>query len=120
MVKWGPVILGFVLAVFVKMITPSSGGYEFVALLIVGAIVGYLSHDGVLGGFINGGIAGGLGGIIIGLLVMFIGILGIFISEPFGLTISGIGFVLIIVSFITYGLTMAIGGAVGGMISDKK
>lgn len=45
MTKWGPVFLGFILAVIVKSFFAH---YEFIGLLLVGFIVGYLCRDGAI------------------------------------------------------------------------
>ena len=56
MTKWGPVFLGFILAVIVKSFFAH---YEFIGLLLVGFIVGYLIYYAIVMG-----IAGGVGGLI--------------------------------------------------------
>lgn len=45
MTKWGPVFFGFILAVIVKSFFAH---YEFIGLLLVGFIVGYLCRDGAI------------------------------------------------------------------------
>ncbi|MDR0912368.1 MAG: DUF5518 domain-containing protein [Methanobrevibacter sp.] len=121
MIKIGPVVLGFILAVFGKIITePLGWSYELLALLIVGFIVGLAAKDGAWGGFTNAAVAGGLGGIIIGLIIFIIGLFGIVVVAPLGLITSGIGIFVIIVNFLCYGILMGIAGAIGGMIIGNK
>lgn len=55
MTKWGPVFLGFILAVIVKSFFAH---YEFIGLLLVGFIVGYLCRDGAISGMWNAAVAG--------------------------------------------------------------
>ena len=50
MTKWTPVLIGFILAVIVKSFFAQ---YEFIGLLIVGFLVGYIARDGMLGGMWN-------------------------------------------------------------------
>ena len=65
MTNWRAVIIGFILAVFVKAFF---GHYEFIGLLIVGFIVGYIAHSGVLGGLWNAAVAGAFGTIVSAIL----------------------------------------------------
>ena len=58
MTKWGPVFLGFILAVIVKSFFAH---YEFIGLLLVGFIVGYLCRDGAISGMWNAAVAGAFG-----------------------------------------------------------
>ena len=57
MTKWNAVIIGFILAVIVKSFFAQ---HEFIGLLIVGFITGYIAHDGALGGMWNAAVAGAL------------------------------------------------------------
>jgi hypothetical protein len=117
--KWSIVILGFVLAVIVKIIA-SSSFFELFGLFIVGVIVGYLVKEGPKEGLINVTVAGGLGGIVSGILVIMLGlaisILGLSIA---GLAVGAIGFFAIVAYLIYYAIVMGIGGAIGGIIAKN-
>ena len=69
MTKWKAVIIGFILAVAVKSFFAP---YEFVGLLIIGFITGYLAHSGALGGLWNAALAGSLGTIISAILFILV------------------------------------------------
>lgn len=121
MTKWKAVIVGFILAVFVKSFFSH---YEFFGLLIVGFITGYIAHSGALGGLWNAAVAGALGTIISAVLFVlaatfggsFLGIFG----GLTGFTISGItGITAIITELIYYAIVMGITGAVGGAIASN-
>jgi len=114
MVKLGLVLIGFALAVLVKMIM---GSWETIGLFAVGFLVGYMANEGAFGGMVNAAIAGALGGIIGGLLFI---ILGAFLSFA-GLIIFGItGFIAILGYLLYYGVVMGIAGAIGGIIAENK
>ena len=122
MTKWSAVIIGFILAVFVRAFF---GHYEFIGLLIVGFIVGYIAHSGILGGMWNAAVAGAFGTIVCDILFIILvtaggsmtGILG----GLTGFTVSGaVGLMDIISQLIYYAIVMGITGAVGGAISSKK
>ena len=121
MTKWKAVIIGFLLAVIVKSFFAH---YEFIGLLIVGFITGYLAHDGILSGLWNAAVAGALGTIICAVLfiltVTFGGSLfGIF-GGLTGFTISGFSsLVVVIYDLIYYAIVMGITGAIGGAIASK-
>ena len=57
MAKTSAVIFGFLLTLVVYLFF---GRYEFYGLLIVGFIVGYIAHEGALGGMWNAALAGAL------------------------------------------------------------
>ena len=61
MTKWSAVITGFILTICVQAFF---GRYEFIGLLIVGFIVGYMAHSGVFGGMWNAAVAGAFGTIL--------------------------------------------------------
>lgn len=121
MTKWKAVIIGFILAVFVKSFFSH---YEFFGLLIVGFITGYIAHSGAFGGLWNAAVAGALGtivGAVLFILAATFGgsLLGIF-GGLTGFTVSGIaGITSIIMELIYYALVMGITGAVGGAIASK-
>lgn len=122
MTKWKAVIIGFILAVAVKSFFAH---YEFVGLLIVGFITGYIAHDGALGGLWNAAVAGALGTIISAvffiLAITFGGSLyGIF-GGLTGFTVSGVSSLFLIIGdLIYYAIVMGITGAIGGALSSKK
>ena len=122
MTKWKAVIIGFILAVFVKSFFAQ---YEFIGLLIVGFITGYIAHDGILGGLWNASIAGALGTIITAILFVLAATLGGSLLGIFGgltgFTLSGISSITIVIGYlIYYAIVMGITGALGGAIASKK
>lgn len=122
MTKWIPVFIGFILAVIVKSFFAQ---YEFIGLLIVGFIVGYIAHDGAIGGMWNAAVAGALGTIISAILFILAttfggSLLGIF-GGLTGFTISGITSLFVVFGYlIYYAIVMGITGALGGALSSKK
>ena len=95
MANTGAVLIGFILTIVVKLFFAP---YEFVGLLIIGFITGYLAHSGALGG---GSFAGLFGGLT-------------------GFTISGItSLFAVIESLIYYAIVMGITGAIGGALAPK-
>lgn len=122
MTKWSAVFIGFILAVFVKSFFAQ---YEFVGLLIVGFITGYIAHSGALGGLWNAAVAGAFGTIIAAILFVLAAtfggsLLGIF-GGLTGFTISGIASIFTIIGYlIYYAIVMGIAGAVGGAIASKE
>ena len=121
MTKWSAVTVGFILAVIVKSFFDP---YEFIGLLIVGFITGYIAHDGALGGLWNAAVAGAFGTIISAILFIIIAtfggsIIGIF-GGLTGLTISGIASIIAIIeNLIYYAIVMGITGAIGGALASK-
>ena len=121
MTKWNAVIIGFILAVIVKSFFAH---YEFVGLLIVGFITGYLAHDGAISGLWNAAVAGALGTIITASLFILAATFGGSLFGIFGgltgFTISGISTIFIILGdLIYYAIVMGITGAIGGIIASK-
>lgn len=121
MTKWNAVIIGFILAVVVKSFFAQ---YEFIGLLFVGFITGYIAHSGALGGLWNAAVAGALGTIVCAILFIIIATFGGSLFGIFGgltgFTISGISsLVAIIYDLIYYAIVMGITGAVGGAIASK-
>ena len=121
MTKWHVVTIGFVLAVIVKSFFAH---YEFVGLLIVGFITGYLAHDGAISGLWNAAVAGALGTIISAVLFILAATFGGSLFGIFGgmtgFTISGISSIFIIIGdLIYYAIVMGITGAIGGIIASK-
>ncbi len=122
MTKWGPVFFGFILAVIVKSFFAH---YEFIGLLIVGFIVGYMCHDGALSGMWNAAVAGSFGTIISAILFILATTFGGTLFGIFGgltgFTISGITSLFVVLGYlIYYAIVMGIAGAVGGLIGSKK
>ena len=123
MAKMNSVILGFLLTLVVYLFF---GHYEFWGLLIVGFIVGYMAHEGILGGMWNAALAGAFGTIVASLLfVLLVTIGGTALMGPLGgltgFTISGISsFVVIVYNIIKYMIVMGITGAAGGALSKQK
>ncbi|MCL2156716.1 MAG: DUF5518 domain-containing protein [Methanobrevibacter sp.] len=110
-VKWTLVLIGFILAVLVKAFM---GSLEFLGLLIVGFLVGFVAKQGALGGMINAAIAGALGGIIGAIIIIMFGaLLGLVGFIIFGIS----GFLIIIFYLIYYGIIMGIAGAIGGILA---
>ncbi|WP_299525005.1 DUF5518 domain-containing protein [uncultured Methanobrevibacter sp.] len=122
MTKWGPVFLGFILAVIVKSFFAH---YEFIGLLIVGFIVGYLCNDGPMSGIWNAAVAGAFGTIVTAILFIIAttfggALFGIF-GGIVGFTLSGITTVFIVLGYlIYYAIVMGIAGGIGGIIASKK
>ena len=122
MTKWTPVIIGFILAMIVKLFFAQ---YEFVGLLIVGFIVGYIAHDGAFGGMWHAAVAGALGTIVAAVLFVLVAtfggaFLGLF-GGLAGFTISGLASIFVVAGYlIYYAIVMGITGAIGGAISSKE
>ena len=122
MTKWKAVIIGFILAVIVQSYFAS---VEFIGLLIVGFITGFIANDGALGGLWNAAVAGALGTIIAAILFILLATFGGSLFGLFGgltgFTISGLSsLIAIIEELIYYALVMGITGAVGGAIASKN
>lgn len=122
MAKWSSVIIGFILAMIVKTFF---GSYEWIGLIIVGFIVGYIAKSGTLGGLWNAALAGAFGTIVASIIFILIATTGgTFLGGIFGgltgFTISGFSsLIAVIYEIIKYVLIMGIAGAVGGAISHK-
>ena len=122
MTKWKAAIIGFILAVIVKSFFAQ---YEFIGLLIVGFVTGYIAHDGALSGLWNAAVAGASGTIVCAILFVLIATLGGSLFGIFGgltgFTLSGIASVTIVLGYlIYYAIVMGITGALGGIIAPKK
>ncbi|MBQ6344537.1 MAG: DUF5518 domain-containing protein [Methanobrevibacter sp.] len=121
MTKWKAVIIGFILAVIVKSFFSH---YEFIGLLIVGFITGYIAHSGVLGGLWNAAVAGAFGTIVCAILFIIIATFGGSLFGIFGgltgFTVSGISsLTAVLMELIYYAIVMGITGAIGGAIASK-
>ena len=110
MTKWKAVFIGFILAVIVKSFFAH---YEFIGLLFVGFITGYLARDGAIGGLWNAAVAGALGTIISEILFVFISTIG---GSLFGIFAGLTGFSYLIY----YAIVMGITGALGGLMASKE
>jgi hypothetical protein len=122
MTKWSAVITGFILAVIVQSFFAR---YEFIGLLIVGFITGYIAHSGILGGLWNAAVAGAFGTIVCAILFIIIATVGGSLFGIFGgltgFTLSGISSIVAIISkLIHYAIVMGITGAIGGAIASKN
>lgn len=122
MTKWSAVTIGFILAVIVQAFFAR---YDFIGLLIVGFITGYIAHSGILGGLWNAAVAGALGTIICSILFIIIATFGGTLFGIFGgltgFTISGLSSLTAVIhELIYYAIVMGITGAVGGAIASKN
>ncbi|MCC7553611.1 MAG: DUF5518 domain-containing protein [Methanobacteriaceae archaeon] len=122
MVKTIPVIIGFILAVIVKSFF---GNYEFIGLLAVGFIVGYIAKEGLFGGMLNAAVAGSLGTIVSAVLFILVATFGGSLFGMFGglvgFTISGVySLISVIGNIIYYAIVMGITGAVGGALAKRN
>ena len=123
MAKWSAVILGFILAMIVKLCFSS---YELIGLIIVGFLVGYIAKEGLGGGLWNAALAGAFGTIVASILFILIAttggtLLGGVFGGLAGFTMSGIVSLLdVIYEIIKYALIMGIAGAIGGAISSHQ
>ena len=120
MVKWGPVFVGFILAIILANVFAmyvSSAWGASLGLFIAGLIVGLWVHEGILGGLWNATVAGGFGSIILAILFIIAGtIFGGAAGLAAGL-VTGIS--LVIVSLVVNIVSMGVGGAIGGLISGS-
>ncbi len=123
MAKMSSVLLGFILTLIVYLFF---GHYEFWGLLIVGFIVGYVAHEGIVGGMWNAALAGAFGTIVAAFLfVLLVTVGGTALMGPLGgltgFTISGISSLFaVIFEIIKYMIVMGITGAAGGALSKEK
>ena len=123
MTKMSAVITGFILTLLVYLLF---GRYEFWGLLIVGFIVGYIAHEGILGGMWNAALAGAFGTIVSAALFIILvtiggtALMGI-LGGLTGFTVSGIASLFeVAYQIIKYMIVMGITGAVGGALSERK
>ncbi|MBR0271052.1 MAG: DUF5518 domain-containing protein [Methanobrevibacter sp.] len=122
MTKWSAVIIGFILTVMVRAFIPH---YEFIGLLVVGFIVGYIAHSGTLGGLWNAAVAGALGTIITAIIFIFMATFGGSLTGIFGglvgFTVSGVASLIEVVKqLIYYAIVMGITGAAGGFFNSRN
>jgi hypothetical protein len=122
MAKMSAVFIGFILAIIVKAFFAP---YEFIGLLIVGFITGYIAHSGALGGLWNAALAGALGTVIAAILFILTATFGGSLVGIFGgltgFTLAGgASIVAIIESLIYYAIVMGITGALGGAVASRN
>ena len=122
MTKWSAVITGFILTICVQAFF---GRYEFIGLLIVGFIVGYMAHSGVFGGMWNAAVAGAFGTILCAVVFIITATVGGSMAGIAGgltgFTVSGaVSLIDVAMELIYYAIVMGITGAFGGLISSKK
>lgn len=123
MTKWSVVVIGFILTIFVQAFFSR---YEFIGMLIVGFIVGYMAHSGAFGGLWHAAAAGAFGTIVTAVIFIILatvggGLLKGLFGGLSGFTISGVASLIAVVQeLIYYAIVMGITGAVGGAISPKE
>lgn len=122
MTKWRAVIIGFILSVIVQSFFAH---YDFIGLLIIGFITGYIAHDGALGGLWNAALAGALGTIVCAILFILTTTIGGSFMGVFGgltgfTTSSIVSILAVIEELLYYAIVMGITGAIGGAIASKK
>ncbi|WP_295725218.1 DUF5518 domain-containing protein [uncultured Methanobrevibacter sp.] len=122
MTKWSAVITGFILTICVQAFF---GRYEFIGLLIVGFIVGYMAHSGVFGGMWNAAVAGAFGTILCAVVFIITATVGGSMAGIAGgltgFTVSGaVSLIDVAMELIYYAIVMGITGAFGGLLSSKR
>ncbi len=122
MTKWSAVITGFILTICVQAFF---GRYEFIGLLIVGFIVGYMAHSGAFGGMLNAAVAGAFGTILCAVVFIITATVGGSMAGIAGgltgFTVSGaVSLIDVAMELIYYAIVMGITGAFGGLLSSKR
>lgn len=122
MTKWSAVITCFILTICVQAFF---GRYEFIGLLIVGFIVGYMAHSGVFGGMWNAAVAGAFGTILCAVVFIITATVGGSMAGIAGgltgFTVSGaVSLIDVAMELIYYAIVMGITGAFGGLLSSKR
>lgn len=122
MTKWSVVIIGFLLTIIMQVFF---GRYEFIGLLIIGFITGYIAHSGAFGGLWHAALAGAFGTIVGSILFIITATIGGSFAGLFGgltgFTLSGFSSIIAILSDLVYfAIVMGITGAVGGAIASKR
>ena len=122
MTKWSAVITGFILTICVQAFF---GRYEFIGLLIVGFIVGYMAHSGAFGGMWNAPVAGAFGTILCAVVFIITATVGGSMAGIAGgltgFTVSGaVSLIDVAMELIYYAIVMGITGALGGLLSSKR
>lgn len=117
MVKWGAVIVGFVLSLaFPAILGLFMGSWaSVVGLFLAGFIVGIMVKEGAFSGFWNATVAGAFGGIVTAILIT---LLGTAIAGIGGFAVGAFtGIILVVVALLFSMIFMGIGGAIGGAIA---
>ena len=122
MTKWSAVITGFILTICVQAFF---GRYEFIGLLIVGFIVGYMAHSGAFGGMWIAAVAGAFGTILCAVVFIITATVGGSMAGIAGgltgFTVSGaVSLIDVAMELIYYAIVMGITGAFGGLLSSKR
>ena len=122
MTKWSAVITGFILTICVQAFF---GRYEFIGLLIVGFIVGYMAHSGAFGGMWNAAVAGAFGTILCAVVFIITATVGGSMAGIAGgltgFTVSGaVSLIDVAMELIYYAIVMGITGALGGKKKKKR
>ena len=120
MVKWGPVIVGFILSIILANLLGIYVNQYWgvnLGLFLAGLIVGLWVHEGIIGGLWNATVAGAFGSIVLAILLVvggtiFGGVAGFAAGAVAGLS-------LVVVSIIVNIVFMGVGGAIGGLISGS-
>ena len=98
---------------------------EFIGLLIVGFIVGYMAHSGAFGGMWNAAVAGAFGTILCAVVFIITATVGGSMAGIAGgltgFTVSGaVSLIDVAMELIYYAIVMGITGAFGGLLSSKR
>jgi len=119
-IKLGPIVIGIILAILVKMLMAP---FDIIGLILVGLVVGYMVADGAVGGLVNSVIVGIIEGII-GVIIYaftnsFASVQSVLMYEISSYTpiadTTGIIYYLLYLCVI-----MGISGAIGGVLSKRK
>ncbi|MDR2966888.1 MAG: DUF5518 domain-containing protein [Methanobacteriaceae archaeon] len=118
--KWGPIIIGIVLILLVKMLMAP---YDIIGLIAVGFVIGYMVNDGAISGLVNSAIAGTIEAIIGTLIYAFINSYTSFQSfimhELTNLSLlTALTALLYQLAF--FCIIMGISGAIGGSLNKNK
>ena len=106
----------------------SLSGIDLLAILltaVLAMLVGYIAHEGALGGLWNAAVAGALGTIIGAILFILLATFGGSFVGLFGgltgFTFSGLAsLTAVVMDLIYYSIVMGITGAIGGAIASKE
>ena len=118
-VKFGPVAIGIVLIILVKMLMAP---FDIIGLVAVGFVVGYMVAAGLFSGMVNSVIVGVFEGIIGVFISLFTNSYNSFLSSVF-YELTSFTSVMDLNSLIFYlihlCLIMGISGAIGGFLSRR-
>ena len=118
--KWGPIIIGIILILLVRMlITP----YDIIGLIAVGFVVGYMVNAGAISGLVNSVIAGTIESIIGTLIFTFMNSYTNFqsfiINELTSLTLLTASTALLY-QLAFFCIIMGISGGIGGSLNKSN